>query len=107
MVSTIAGSGAQGNTDGQCATVAFYQPTGIVMDAAGNLFVTDSENETIRLITPSGFVTTVAGNGLQESVDGNGHSAGFSNSLGITIDKNRIMYVLGNSGSKVRKITIQ
>jgi len=107
VVSTIAGSGTAGNIDGQGTAASFNEPADVAVDAAGNLYVTDARNQAIRLITPDGFVATVAGNGSKGSVDGTGNSAGFSNPLGITIDKNGVMYVLDNDGGRVRKITIQ
>jgi len=53
-VTTIAGkAGTAGRADGSSSTARFYRPSGIACDAAGNLYVTDSVNDTIRKITLS------------------------------------------------------
>jgi hypothetical protein len=65
IISTIAGNGQKGfEGDGGPATRAsFNTPQGIAVDASGNLFVADSNNNRVRKITPSGTITTVAGGG--------------------------------------------
>ena len=61
-VSTYAGQTPHaGSTDGPALQSSFRYPFGIVVDSAGNLFVTDTNNNTIRKITPSGTVSTLAG----------------------------------------------
>jgi DNA-binding beta-propeller fold protein YncE len=61
-VSTIAGSaGHAGSTDGTGTAALFNNPTGVVVDAAGNVYVADSANGVIRKITAAGVVTTVVG----------------------------------------------
>jgi len=39
----------------------FHFPSGIGIDAAGNLYVADTDNDTLRMISPSGAVSTLAG----------------------------------------------
>jgi hypothetical protein len=62
-VSTIAGqSGIQGSNDGVGAAAHFFYPTGIAADGAGDVFVSDLENNVVRHIdVASGRVTTVIG----------------------------------------------
>ncbi|MDB5097908.1 MAG: hypothetical protein JWM80_2329, partial [Cyanobacteria bacterium RYN_339] len=60
-ISTLAGSGLVGSADGQGTAASFNNPHGIAVDAAGNVFVADSDNRAIRMITPAGLVTTLAG----------------------------------------------
>jgi hypothetical protein len=62
VVTTFAGkAGSPGCADGPGADARFNSPSGVTVDAAGNLFVAGSAGHTIRKITPAGVVTTLAG----------------------------------------------
>ena len=63
-ISTIAGTGAAGyGGDGQAATAALLNgPQLGAIDAAGNLYIADTDNSVIRMLTPGGILSTVAGN---------------------------------------------
>jgi hypothetical protein len=59
---TLAGhSGESGSADGPALTARFTSPTAVAADAAGNLYIADSGNFTIRKLTPAGEVSTIAG----------------------------------------------
>jgi sugar lactone lactonase YvrE len=108
LVTTLAGTpGIVGGTaDGAGAAARFSAPWGIAADTAGNLYVTDSGNSTIRKITPAGLVTTLAGEaGASGTVDGIGTASEFSLPKGIAIDPSGNLYVADNSGDAIRKIT--
>ena len=75
----FAGSqGGAGSADGLGAEARFGYPDGVATDSAGNVYVADSLNHTIRKITPAGAVSTLAGSaGVAGSADGVGAQARF------------------------------
>jgi kumamolisin len=106
-VTTLAGSpdGSAGSADGFGTSARFNLPTGVAVDASGNVFVADSNNDTIREVTPSGSVTTVAGSPRQTgSVDGLSTSARFYTPADVAVDGNGIVYVADNVNNTVRRI---
>ncbi|AIY41953.1 NHL repeat protein [Collimonas arenae] len=107
VVSTLAGSAGQtGQVDGVAGNARFNQPWGVVLDTAGNLYVADTGNDTVRKITPTGIVTTLAGSaGNVGSSDGNGSNAQFNLPLGIAIDSATNLYIADTSNNTIRKLT--
>jgi sugar lactone lactonase YvrE len=104
-VSTFAGSGYSGSTDGTGTAASFYSPTGVAVDASGNVYVADTSNNKIRKITPSGVVSTLAGSGAQGSTDGTGTAASFYRPVGAAVDAAGNVYVADTYNDKIRKIT--
>lgn len=104
MVSTIAGAVTAGNADGQGVNARFTYPTGIAIDAGGNLFVADENNHLIRRISPQGLVSTFAGS-TQDNIDDTGRAAAFNAPYGIAIDAQGNLYVAEIGNHQIRKIT--
>lgn len=71
-IATVAGTGTAGYTgDGGPATSARLNgPRGLVLDAAGNLFIADTGNHVVRRVAPGGIITTVVGDGTAGMTDG-------------------------------------
>ena len=98
-VTTIAGTpGVKGSADGVGAAAQFNNPSAMTADAAGNLYVTDTYNHTIRKITPSGVISTLsntAGRATAQSatIDSDIASATFINPLAIAADSAGGLYI--------------
>jgi sugar lactone lactonase YvrE len=104
VVTTLAGlAGSSGSVDGPAANARFNQPRGVTVDAAGNVFVADYANATIRVINAAGIVSTVAGSpGLNGSTDSVGLAARFFDPSGIVADGN-VIYVADSTNNEIRR----
>lgn len=108
IVTTFAGSGNYGTTDGFGTAATFGNPTGIEMDANGNLFIADHLTHIIRKIDPSGNVTTFAGMPyVAGALDGTGSNALFYRPYGLSIDNQENIIVADEWNHRIRKITPQ
>ena len=109
-VSTLAGQAlSSGSSDGIGSAARFYYLTAITADNAGNLYVADTNNHTIRKIVAStGAVTTLAGlAGSSGSVDGTGSAARFNSPSGVAVDYLGNVYVADTLNHTLRKVTWQ
>ncbi len=106
-VTTLAGlGGTTGSIDGPGSAARFFNPAAVAIDAAGNLFIADSGNDTIRRVTPAGAVTTFAGvAGASGAADGLGPAASFDELWGIAVDRTGNVFVADRGNHAVRKIT--
>lgn len=108
VVSTLAGQAAMaGFANGIGTAATFFNPTGIAVDATGNVYVADSGNNAIRKITmPGAVVSTLAGSGLTGAANNTvGTSASFNNPNGVAVDAAGNVYVADTYNYLIRKIT--
>ena len=108
VITTLAGSGTPGHLgDGGAATNAnLYQPTGVVVDGSGNLFIADHFHYLIRKVGTNGIITTVAGNG------GGGYSgdggaatnASLYQPFGVAVDALGNLFIADDDNSRIRKV---
>src|SRR5947207_13621354 len=95
-----------GSTDGTGSAARFNRPAGVAVDSAGNTYVADTVNSTIRKITAAGVVTTFAGlAGSTGSTNGTGNAARFNGPVAVTIDNIGNIFVADTNNSTIRKIT--
>jgi sugar lactone lactonase YvrE len=106
-VTTLAGAAGYGGSNNGTGTAAgFRAPTGVASDGAGNVYVADAANNTIRRITPAGAVTTLAGLADNEGdEDGTGSAARFKYPNGLTVDSAGNVYVADSFNHTIRKVT--
>jgi sugar lactone lactonase YvrE len=107
VVTTLAGTPGQfGSTDGTGSAARFNFPVDVAVDSAGNVYVTDATNSTIRKITPAGAVTTLAGSAFQfGATDGPGAAARFFRPYGIAVDGAGNIFVSEGGNHLIRRIT--
>lgn len=106
VVTTFAGTaGVAGSSDGTGSAARFSSPQGLSVDTAGNVYVADSGNHTIRRINAAGDVTTLAGvAGSTGTMDGAGSVARFNNPTGIVNGGVGILWVTDTGNHTVRRI---
>jgi sugar lactone lactonase YvrE len=105
-VGTLAGLSASGSADGSGAAARFYLPASLAVDSAGNVFVADTENDTIRKVTPAGAVSTLAGSPQTPgAADGVGAGARFSQPFGVAVDLLGNVFVADTYNQTIRQIS--
>ena len=113
-ITTVAGDGVKGfSGDGGPATSAQLDgPSGVALDAAGNLYIADGtragNNRIRRVAAATGVITTVAGNGSRGySGDGGPATlAQFSSLGGLAADKSGVLYIADNFNHRVRMVSL-
>lgn len=103
-VITWAGTSEAGHLDGPANAAKFNTPSGLALDAFGNLYVADSKNNAIRKISMQGNVTTYAGSTKEGYKDGLGGLAMFNFPKALAFDSNGDLLVTDSNNNMIRKI---
>jgi glucose/arabinose dehydrogenase len=104
QVSTLAGSGEPGFSDGEGNVAKFYHPFSIAIDLDGHVIVADLINHRIRQVSLQGKVSTIAGNG-EGFFNGIGYAAMFCSPTGVSVDGDGIIIVADQTNCRIRMIT--
>jgi DNA-binding beta-propeller fold protein YncE len=103
---TLGGTSSVGSIDGAGSDARFFDLAGVAVDLAGNLYVADTENHTIRKITSTGVVSTFAGKpGTAGSADGTGNAPRFNRPFGVALDLAGNLYVTDTYNFAIRRIS--
>ncbi len=110
IITTVAGNGSFGfSGDGRAATsAALNYPAGLVVDAAGNLFIADTANNRVRCVNTNGIIATVAGTGVAGYFGDGGQAvdAWLNNPDGLALDPAGSLYVADTANNRVRKLLL-
>ena len=103
-ITTIAGNGNTG--DGGPATSAQVSPWGVAVDGQRNVYIVESDNESVRRVSAGGTITTIAGTGNQGfSGDGGpATSAELDSPTGVAVDRQGNVYIVDRDNNRVRKV---
>jgi len=103
-VTTVAGDGIPGSTDGPAASSRFDDPFGVALDSKGKIYIADAgDTNRIRTIAPDGSVATFAGS-KEGFADGAGTAAAFHTPSAIAFDHEGNLYVADTGNHAIRKI---
>jgi uncharacterized protein (TIGR03437 family) len=99
-ITTIAGVGRLGYSgDGNPATKAEIWPTGVTVDATGNVYIADQGNSRVRRVSTGGFISTVAGGGLSTYGDGQAVNARLDSPAGVAVDASGNLFIADQDGA--------
>jgi uncharacterized protein (TIGR03437 family) len=118
MITTVAGTdslgylaGAYSGDGGPAISAQLSGPSGLALDASGNLYVADRSNYRVRKISTSGIISTVAGDGPSGSPGALGDggpatSASLNQPSGVALDSNGNIFIADSSNARVRKVSM-
>ena len=107
VVTTVAGNGNFGYSDGPAAFAEFNGPVATAVDEYGNIFVAEEQNHTIRMISPSGEVTTFLGTTTPGFAGGDETTTRLNKPIALRFDSQGNLYIAEGGNHAIRKVTIQ
>lgn len=103
QVSTFAGTGKAGLTNGAALSATFNYPRDVAVDSSGKVYVADTSNNAIRVIS-NGVVSTLAGGGASGYTEGSASSAKFYGPYGLDVASNGAVYIADTYNNRIRRI---
>lgn len=99
-------TGGFAGDNGPAASARLNRPNGVAVDAAGNVFIADTENHRVRKVSVSGIITTVAGNGTAGFSGDNGPAtaAALDYPSNVSVDALGNLYISDQYTDRVRKV---
>lgn len=109
IITTLAGDGRRGDRgDGGIATSAtLFLPSALVIDGAGNAYLSDSGNHRVRKVSPNGTITALAGSGMMGAKGDGGPAlaASFNSPQALAIDSKGNLYIADSGNNRIRRVT--
>jgi uncharacterized protein (TIGR03437 family) len=106
VITTVAGNGTPGfsGDGGQATSAELYEPSGVAVDSAGNLYIADTRNNRIRKVS-SGVITTVAGGGSSFGDNGPATRAWLNGPAGVAVDSAGDLYIADLGNNRIRRVS--
>src|ERR1035437_4513209 len=106
VLTLVAGNGTTGfsRDNGPATSAQLYNPQGLAVDAAGNLYISDTQNLRVRKVS-NGVITTVAGGGFGLGDNGPATSAQLGFPDGVAVDSAANLYIADPGSERVRKVS--
>jgi trimeric autotransporter adhesin len=109
IIRTVAGNGYWGRDGdtGPATAMQLYNPTGVAVDSAGNLYIAELNGQRIRKVTTAGIISTAAGNGTggYSGDGGPATAAKLNNPTGVAVDFAGNLYIAEYENNRIRKVT--
>jgi uncharacterized protein (TIGR03437 family) len=104
IITTFAGTGdcCSSGDNGPAVSALLNYPTGVAVDASGNVYIADTDGDTVRKVSTNGIITTIAGGGTTLGDNGPATSARLSGPDGMAIDAAGNIFIADAGDGRIR-----